>query len=88
MNEGFRINIPDDNVCPRCGNPSLELYDAFDKPRHYAALLLQYQDNKPTMIDSFRKIELSYFKCLYCGRKYYIDWTFKYPIPLLIERYQ
>lgn len=82
---GFEVNIPDDNVCPHCGNPSLELYDSNGKPRHYGALLLRYHDNKSEMTDTFRHVELSHFQCLYCQRKYYIDWTYRYPIPLYFK---
>lgn len=77
------VDLPPDNYCPYCKAALIELYDVNNHPKYYRNLLNKFKDNKLQITDIFTKTELAYFKCYGCRRKFFIDWTFGYPIPYI-----
>lgn len=76
----------DFNYCPSCDSDSIELYNADNHPIDYNKLLRFY--NKGYDISNIlNSVELSYFKCKNCGKKYIIDWRKDhFPKPFIMIR--
>lgn len=76
----YYINRSD--ICPRCKEQSLELFNLYNNPLH----LTEAIDNGEDIL--LQKLNARYFKCESCGAEYPINWIGTKPIPLLPDMYK
>ena len=73
------IKSPTPNYCNKCGDTSIELYTANNRPLYYSVLLNRIERGEDIdLLESGAK----YFMCRKCKTEYRIMWANKFPYPM------
>jgi hypothetical protein len=68
--------------CPDCGTDTMEIYNMYNKPIGYPAMVRNFSTSQVLEFLNQEKYPLSYIKCTKCNRTYLINWTDGLPKPL------
>ena len=79
MNRNIQIFRMD--MCPKCKNVSLEIYDVWNNAMGYKNIIDAMQDGKPIPSGYLNKRGFYTIRCKSCGTCFPIIWEDGYPLP-------
>ena len=69
------------DLCPKCKNRALEMYDIWNNPIGFRKILEEYERGLPIPEGSINKRALYTVRCKKCGSCFPIRWERGYPLP-------
>ena len=69
------------DYCPNCNTENLEIYDYFNNPLGYKAIIDKYQAGERIQKGMINHRVFYTIRCKKCGRTYPIVWRRGYPLP-------
>lgn len=67
------------DMCPRCKNLSLEIYDYWNNPMGYRHIIDAYTNGETMPVGMLNKREFYTIRCKKCGQAFPIIWRDRFP---------
>lgn len=76
------VTIIGPTYCEDCGSDSIDIYNMYNKPIGYPAMVRNFGAEDVINLLNQEKYPLAYMKCSRCNKIYVIDWSRGIPRPL------